>query len=369
MKEILRFVAILILPIACLPLCAAPFLLGADVSSLPALEGDGVVFERDVLAVLAKNGANCIRVRVWVDPHDEEGRSYGGGACDLSCALELGRRATALGMGLLVDFHYSDFWADPSKQSLPKAWRGLDDDELENVIYEYTYNSLKVLDDEKILVYAVQIGNEINNGICERKGLSDSCPLLASASKAVREALPGARVVVHFTDPGAYDFSWAAGVLEKGGVDYDIFATSYYPYWHGDLASLVSNLRSVGRPVMVMETAWPYTNRDADEHPNSVTVPSSEASVYEQARRFVEIAEALKALGEDFSGLMYWECAWICGASEDSGWASVYAGGYDADAKVHFGGSAVDNQALFGPDGKALESVGMFSRVRSVLDI
>ena len=361
------------------------FVTGADVSSLPSLERSGVVFhdkegnEADLVELLAENGVQCIRVRIWVDPYDQDGNGYGGGNCDLDNAIEIGRMAKAQNIGLLVDFHYSDFWADPSRQTLPKAWKGQTKEELTQTIYNYTYDSLKQLKDNGIIIDYVQIGNEINNGICGQNGLESSCELLESASKAVKEAVPEAKVVVHFTDPGSFDFGWAAKVLEKGGVDYDVFATSYYPYWHGSLEALKTNLKTItenyGKQVMIAETSYPYTDRDTDGHPESVTV--KDASVQRQMVMFLDLSKAMETFGDSYEGIFYWEPAWICVPAEDqnsrkavwemfgSGWATSYAAGYDGQAARYHGGSATDTQALFDEEGCALESVSMFSLVHS----
>jgi arabinogalactan endo-1,4-beta-galactosidase len=129
------------------------FILGMDVSSLIAQEASGVRYfdfngnERDLLEILAENGITHIRVRVWNDPYDAQGHGYGGGNCDIEKALRIGQRATAAGMKLIVDFHYSDFWADPGKQMVPKAWADLDPAAKAEAVYAYTLDSLRQLRD------------------------------------------------------------------------------------------------------------------------------------------------------------------------------------------------------------------------------
>ena len=141
------------------------FLLGADVSSLLAQEASGVVYRgfdgapQDMLETLSQAGVNYVRVRVSNDPFDSQGQGYGGGNCTVDTAIEIGRRAARYGMGLLVDFHYSDFWADPSKQQAPKAWQGMSLAEKEAAIYDHTAESLRQLRDAGITVGMVQIGN------------------------------------------------------------------------------------------------------------------------------------------------------------------------------------------------------------------
>jgi len=146
------------------------FIRGVDISSVLAEEASGVVYyneagqEQDIFQTLAENGVNYIRVRVWNDPYDENGKGYGGGNCDTAAAAEIGRRAAAQQMKLLVNYHYSDFWADPSKQMCPKAWEGMAIEEKADALYAFTVQSLGEIMDAGADVGMVQIGNEINNG-------------------------------------------------------------------------------------------------------------------------------------------------------------------------------------------------------------
>ena len=129
------------------------FILGMDASCVPALENSGVKYyndngqEQDVFQTLAESGLNYVRVRVWNHPYDADGNGYGGGNCDIQNAVEIGKRATKYGMKLLVNFHYSDFWADPAKQMVPKAWKGMTAAEMSEALYQYTKESLQKLVD------------------------------------------------------------------------------------------------------------------------------------------------------------------------------------------------------------------------------
>lgn len=364
------------------------FYLGADVSSLISLEESGVVFydfdgqPQDPIKTLAEAGVNCIRVRVWNDPYDAQDRGYGGGNCDLDNAIALGKRAAENGMGLLVDFHYSDFWADPAKQQAPKAWAAMTLEEKERAIADYTAESLRSLKNAGVDVQMVQIGNETTSGFCGETSHEGWFGLMAAAARAVRETDSQIRIVTHFTNPESLDFTWYAGQLETFGVDYDVFATSYYPYWHGTLENLTAKLGAVaesyGKQVLVAETSWAYTAEDTDDHHNSVGA-SDEAgqpwpfTVEGQAQALSDVIEAMKGLGESALGVFYWEPCWIAvpGKSWDersqkwesfgSGWASSFAGEYDPeDAGRWFGGSACDNQALFDPEGRPLASLKAF---------
>ena len=248
------------------------FIFGMDASCVPALEAGGVKYydhngeERDVYEILAENGVNYIRVRVWNDPFDKNGNGYGGGNCDIENAVEIGKRATKYGMKLLVNFHYSDFWADPAKQREPKAWSSMNIDEKSEALYQYTKECLEKLMAAGVDVGMVQIGNETNGGMCGESssslgGWKKITQLMSAGSKAVREVCPDALVAIHFANPEKVESykSYSAN-LDYYGVDYDVFASSYYPYWHGTLDNLADVLNRVsakyGKKVMVAETSY-----------------------------------------------------------------------------------------------------------------
>ena len=368
------------------------FILGMDVSSLIAEEQSGVRYydfdgqEKDLLQILAENGVTHIRVRVWNDPYDAQGRGYGGGNCDIENALQIGQRATQYGMKLIVDFHYSDFWADPGKQMVPKAWEGMDIETKTAALYDYTRESLQLLRDGGVDVGMVQVGNETNNGMAGETDWDKILPLMAAGSRAVREVYPEALVAVHFTEPqNNGNYRYFADILAQGGLDYDVFGSSYYPFWHGTRENLIKVLTEInqdyGKYVMVMETSWPYTPEDTDFSGNSINADSSVARDYPfspqgQADEVRDVIAAV-ALVPGGIGVCYWEGAWITvpGGSWEansalweqygSGWASSFAAEYDPnDAGKWYGGSSWDNQAFFDPAGHALDSLLVFSSLR-----
>ncbi len=368
------------------------FILGMDVSSLIAEEQSGVRYydfdgqEKDLLQILAENGVTHIRVRVWNEPYDAQGRGYGGGNCDIENALQIGQRATQFGMKLIVDFHYSDFWADPGKQMVPKAWEGMDIETKTAALYDYTRESLQLLRDGGVDVGMVQVGNETNNGMAGETDWDKILPLMAAGSRAVREVYPEALVAVHFTEPqNNGNYRYFADILAQGGLDYDVFGSSYYPFWHGTRENLIQVLteinRDYGKYVMVMETSWPYTPEDTDFSGNSINADSSVARDYPyspqgQADEVRDVIAAV-ALVPGGIGVCYWEGAWITvpGGSWEansalweqygSGWASSFAAEYDPnDAGKWYGGSSWDNQAFFDPAGQALDSLLVFSSLR-----
>ena len=366
------------------------FILGMDASQVPSLEQSGVKYydfdgtETDVFRLLAKNGVNYIRVRVWNDPFDAEGHGYGGGNCTVDTALEIGRRATKYGMKLLVDFHYSDFWADPGKQQAPKAWKELELDAKAKALEDYTRESLQKLKDAGVDVGMVQVGNETNGAMCGEKDWSGIVRLMAAGSGAVREVFPEAKVAVHFANPESGAYSTYAANLSIYELDYDVFGSSYYPYWHGTLENLSAVLGQVktkfGKDVMVMETSYAWTGEDSDFSGNTISNESSVAKPYPyslqgQVNNLRDVTQAVLNAGG--IGVCYWEGTWISvgGASREenqklweqygSGWASSYAAEYDPDdAGKWYGGCAVDNQAFFDAKGKALESLMAFNLIR-----
>ena len=372
------------------------FILGMDASCVPSLENSGVKYydhngtEKDVYQILSENGINYIRVRIWNDPYDANGNGYGGGNCDLANAIAIGQRATKYGLKLLVNFHYSDFWADPGKQAVPKAWKDLDIDAKSEALYTYTKDCLEQLVAAGVDIGMVQVGNETNGALCGENGSAPDgwkniTQLMKAGSRAVREVCPNALVAIHFTNPervGSYE-SYGKQ-LQEHQVDYDVFASSYYPFWHGTLSNLTTELNKIadqyGKKVMVAETSYAYSTADTDYHGNTVGSGSSTGHPYTVQGQADQIRDVIQAVADMHSGIgvFYWEGTWISvgGSSYQenaalwekygSGWASSFASEYDPkDAGQWYGGCAVDNQALFDKDGKALESLKIFTLVRS----
>lgn len=377
------------------------FIRGVDISSILAEEESGVVYyneageEQDIFEILAQNGVNYIRVRVWNDPYDENGNSYGGGGNDTAKAAEIGRRAAKYGMKLCVDYHYSDFWADPSKQMCPKAWEGMEIEAKSEALRQFTEESLTQIIDAGAEVGMVQIGNEINNGIAGETDWTKRRQLLQAGSAAVREVSEKSgqeiQIAVHFTDVSDQKGILAiAEKIKEKEIDYDIFAVSYYPFWHGTKENLTETLKKIAetydKKVLVAENSYPYTTGDGDGSANSIgeadILPEYPATVQGQANEIRDVCAAVTEVGDAGLGYFYWEPAWLPvglweeGAADadqvlaenkkiweqyGSGWASSYAAGYDPkDAGVYYGGSSWDNQALFDYEGHMLDSLKTF---------
>lgn len=373
---------------------ANDFIRGMDASSVQALENSGVKYynydgkEQDVFETLAESGVNYIRLRVWNDPYDKDGNGYGGGNNDVDTAIKLGQRATKYGMKVCIDFHYSDFWAAPKRQHTPKAWEGMDIDEKSDALYDFTKDSLNKIIDAGVDVEMVQIGNEINNGMCDAVKPDAVVQLLKSGSKAVREKSKeygkDIQIVVHYTNiSNSGEVHGLVSNLQDEKLDYDIIGLSFYPFWDGTMDNMKSVVKDIKdnfkKKVMIAETSYCYTSEDGDGCANSLVgtddiVDGYPATVQGQADMVRDVFAAANEAGA--TGVFYWEGTWIPvgSATSDnsaiwekygSGWASSYAGDYDPDdAGKYYGGCSWDNQAMFDFNGHPLESLKVFKYLK-----
>lgn len=334
--------------------------------------------------VFVESGVNYIRLRVWNDPYDENGNGYGGGDNDVATAIELGKRATQYGMKVNIDFHYSDFWADPKRQHAPKAWEGMSADEKADALYDFTKESLTQILDAGVDVGMVQVGNEINNGMSGETDVPAVMGLLSAGSRAVREIADSygkdIRIVLHYTNiEDNEEVDTMAANLKEYGVDYDIFGLSYYPFWDGTNENMQNVAKNImdryGKKVVIAETSYCYTEKDGDGFGNSFdgiedAVDGYAPTVQSQATMIRDICAAANEAG--VLGVFYWEGTWIPVGSEDqdnsapwekygSGWASSYSAEYDPDdAGLYYGGCSWDNQAMFDFTGHPLPSLNVF---------
>lgn len=267
------------------PVVAPPFerkvklsapLIGADISFVPQEESRGKKYsdngvEKDILQILKDNNFNWIRLRLFVDPAAENGYSKEG-YCGLEKTLALAKRVKAAGMNFLLDFHYSDTWADPEKQFTPAAWKRSSGSALEGQLYRYTNETVKRFIDEGARPDMVQIGNEINNGFLWPQGqlpkakekvnsteeMESFCVLLRCASAAVRAVDPDIAIMVHIACGGQNEESVAFfDKIIARDVKFDVIGQSYYPKYHGTLPELESNLNNLAKryqkPVCIVE--------------------------------------------------------------------------------------------------------------------
>jgi arabinogalactan endo-1,4-beta-galactosidase len=242
-------------------------MIGADISFLPEIESRGIKFydngeEKDAIHILRDHGFNYIRLRIFVNPENEKGYSPGKGFCDLDHTLAMAARVKEAGMKLFLDFHYSDYWADPQQQYLPQAWLGLEYNVLADSVKEYTARVLTLLSKQGTMPDLVQIGNEINHGILWPYGdISNPdglAGLLRAGVEGVESVDKNIPIMMHLALGGQNQEAifWLDNMIARG-VRFDLLGLSYYPRWHGTLEDLDFNLHDLAtrynKPVCVAE--------------------------------------------------------------------------------------------------------------------
>jgi len=345
----------------------AGFAKGADVSHLLQLEDFGGRFydggvPKDLLQILKDHGMNAIRIKVWNDPGNPccypANQGDPAGYNSPAHATQLAVRAKNMGFRIMINFHYSDWWADPGKQHTPHEWEGQDIHQLRRSLYDFTHSVLSTLKGNGVTPEWVQIGNEISAGMLWPIGSTNNWDNLAALIKegysATRAVDPSIKVVLHYDNGGnnSGTVRWFDNA-QSCGAQWDVIGLSYYPTWHGSLSDLDHNLDDVsaryGRDVIVVETAYPWTTKNGDSQPNTytntgpVSYPMSPAG---QAQFLDDLAGRIKAVPEGRGkGLFYWEPEWI--PVEGAGW------------KVGEG-DQWDNVTLFDFNGNALSSLDAF---------
>jgi len=330
-------------------------ILGADLSSLPrSLDLGARYFDEagapaDPLQLLKDWGVNYVRLRVWVDPAN--------GVNDKSQTIRFAETVKARGMRLLIDFHYSDTWADPEHQVKPAAWAGHDFTRLQKDVYDHTRDVCSSLASAGLAPDMVQIGNEINPGMLLPDGSARDWEKLSALLKRGYEAAKACsssiQVMLHVANAGdlAGTRAWYDGATSKG-VLWDVMGLSYYSYWHGTLAAMretVADARArYRRPVVIVETAYPFTLSENDGEKNSIhsaeqLSPNFPATPEGQAANLQAVIESARAGGA--IGVFYWEPTWT--AVKGNGW----------DPTNPDSGDQWENQALFGFDGRALPAI------------
>jgi arabinogalactan endo-1,4-beta-galactosidase len=347
---------------------AALSILGADVSSLKkSLDLGGEYFDderthqcrkRSALDILGEHGANAIRLRVWVNPAD--------GHHNIRELAEMGRRAKEAGLGVLVDLHYSDSWADPGTQNKPAAWASFSVDQLEKAVFDHTLAACLSLRAEGVTPELVQLGNEINSGILFPDGSTWNPPnwpnlarFLKAGYKAVKLCSPRTKVMLHLANGGDNGaFRWWFDNITAQGVDFDVIGASYYMYWHGPLGALQFNLNDMasryGKEVVVVETGYPFTLGFNDNENNLIGLQSQLIDGYPatpagQAANFRDIMSIVRAVPNGRGlGAYYWEATWT--AVPGNGW----------DPTNPASGDTWENQAMFDFDSRALPVMDEF---------
>lgn len=360
------------------------FVKGMDLSTLLELERCGAKYydngeERDLLAIMKSYDVDTIRIRLWNDPWSETGESYGAGENDLKTSLEIAKRVTAAGFGVLLNFHYSDFWADPGKQIKPKAWADYGVKELEQAVYDYTLESMQTFLDAGVNITMVQVGNELSNGLLWPEGKVPNYDNIATfvnaGIRAVRKADAAIPVMIHLDNGGnnALYREWFDN-FTKRGEDFEIIGLSYYPFWHGSLQMLNDNMNDIaeryGKDLVIAEVSMGYTMEDyknyekfSDEERKGyatrpalvekIEYPMTKQGQYDFMEDFLNRISHIK--GGKGKGFFYWEPAWI--PVPGSGWATPASLKYMNDPGPC--GNEWANQALFDYDGNALPTLSL----------
>lgn len=358
------------------------FVKGMDLSTLLELERCGAKYyddgkETDILEIMKKYDVDTIRIRLWNDPWSETGESYGAGENDLKTSLEIAKRVTEAGFGVLLNFHYSDFWADPGKQFKPKAWANYGAAELEQAVYDFTADTMEVFEKEGVNITMVQVGNELSNGLLWPEG---KVPNYDNIAKFVNAGIRGVRkvdaevpIMIHLDNGGKNELyrEWFDNFMKRG-EDFQIIGLSYYPFWHGTLDMLEYNMNDIakryGKDLIVAEVSMGYTMEDYKEYEK---LSDEERKGYATRQELVEKIEyPMTVQGqydfmEDFlqrishvadgkgKGFFYWEPAWI--PVHGSGWATPASLKYIEDPGPC--GNEWANQALFDYKGNALPTL------------
>ena len=231
-------------------------MLGADISFLPELENKGMKFydtdgkEKDAISILKNHGLNYVRLRIFNDPASDSGYSPKAGFCDLQHTLQMAKRVKAAGMKLLLDFHYSDYWADPQKQFMPAAWRGQSFQDLKQSLYDHTKMVMQAFKDQGTVPDMVQVGNEVNHGIVWPYGhinnLDSLAELIYTGTMAVKTVCRNSSIMLHIALGGQNDESkFFIDNMVNRGLPFDVIGLSYYPKWHSTLADLDYNLNDL----------------------------------------------------------------------------------------------------------------------------
>ncbi len=276
------------------------FAKGADISWLTQMESDGYKFydtnnvQEDCIQILKEKSINSIRLRAWVNPAD--------GWCNTYDVVVKALRAKAAGMRILIDFHYSDVWADPAHQTKPAAWNSLSFDSLVKVVYAYTYHVLDTLKSNGIIPEWVQVGNETNDGMLWEDGrastnMANFATLVTSGYNAVKAVDDSAKVIVHISNGFNNSlFRWMFDGLQSNGAKWDVIGMSLYPdasNWQSLDNSCLANMNDMisryGKKVMICEIGMSMTDSDA-------------------ARSFItDIISKTRSLGQNGLGVFYWE--------------------------------------------------------------
>ncbi|MBP3238432.1 MAG: glycosyl hydrolase 53 family protein [Lachnospiraceae bacterium] len=364
------------------------FIKGMDISTLIEERECGAKYfdkgeKKELLDILKSYGCNSVRLRLWNDPYSEDGRAYEAGTCDTEKLILLAKEAKQRDIGFLLDFHYSDFWADPGKQNVPKAWRGQNINELVASVYNYTRHVLNILFVNGLKPQMVQVGNEVTNGLLwplgkkpwegsEEGSYENIARLISSGIKAVRDFDSNIPVMIHLDNGGnnAMYVDWFDHYFANKGEDFEIIGLSYYPYWHGSFEELTYNMKDMheryGKKICIAETSMGFSMEDYRKYeglpPERLMGMATKPELVEkikypmtaegQSAFMTELMERIAEIPEGI-GFYYWEPGWV--PVPGCGWASEAALEYTNEKGP--GGNEWANQALFDYEGNSLPAL------------
>lgn len=298
-----------------------PFYYGVDLSYVNEMDDCDAVYRDageidDAFEIFSEHGANLVRARLWHNPNWTDYST-------LEDVTRTFQRAQDEGMDTLLSFHYSDNWADPGKQAIPAAWQDFSEEELPEVLYQYTYDALRTLHQQGLLPDFVQVGNEINAGLVKKMDGLDwprDAKLINAGIRAIRDlqAETGKRIkiVLHVAQPENTGW-WFREARDAGIEDFDIIGISYYPQWSsfsiGDMGAHVAYLREeFEKDVLIVETAYPWTLEKVDETADNILyqgIRGYSISVEGQRQFMLDLTQSLISNGG--LGVVYWEPAWV----------------------------------------------------------
>lgn len=360
------------------------FIFGVDISSVIELLDNGAVYydekgrERDLFEILKESGVNYVRIRHWNDPTNDEGKLFGGGSNNLETNIKIAKMAARVGMRIVLNFHYSDFWADPGKQTIPRMWQSLSELELVDEIYNYTYEIIKEFEKANVRPHMVQIGNEINTGLLHPiasidRGYKRVAMYLESGIKAVKDISEDILTIIHLAE-GASEQQLVTFYdrMISNGLDFDIIGLSYYSFWHGDLERFKETLNVLNeryeQKIAVMEYSYGYTTKET-EYANHIfneelaAMGGYGASLQGQVSYIRDVNDAVNSISNGI-GSFYWEPAWL--PIKNAGWANNNAKSYLENQGDSLSGGLVSwaNQALFSFTGKVTPAINVFNMIK-----
>lgn len=325
------------------------FYKGMDISFLPEFEAEGMECKdfddtvMDAFDLIAKYGVNAVRLRLWNNPENvPESKGY----CNLEQTIAMAKRIKAHNLSFMLDFHYSDFWADPGKQVKPKAWENLGFEELKEAVFTYTRDTLLTLKSEGLLPEIVQIGNEIRSGLLFPEGeLPDYKQMVELVNAGIKGARAAAdaeimKVMIHLDQGGRYFYlkEWFEKSMEAGLMDFDLIGLSYYPFWHGTFTDLKETLNKLiedyHKPIMIVETAHAWRKSKEGFIDESQEKIAGVPATPEGQRRVLDLVANITASLPDKMGLgiYYWEP--LCRPRQNEGGWSENMGLLDETGKI-----------------------------------